>query len=459
MSERYHFIGIGGIGMSGLAHILLGKGVAVSGSDIAVNYVTEGLIKAGATIANGQSAANISDLMTVVYSSDIKSTNPEYQEAVRRKCKMLHRSELLAHLVEGHKSLAVAGTHGKTTTSALLSTVLVEAGLEPSFAVGGVLPQFNTNARAGNGELFAFEADESDRTFLNYHPFGAIVTNIDNDHLNAYEGSEEVLRKSFDTFMNQVKSAKHLFWCGDDSALNALQHPGQRYGFEEHCDWRVMNFRQEGFHSLFDIASAGHVYKDVELALIGRHNALNATAVFGLSISLGVPEEAIRRAFKAFKGVKRRCERKGEAANVVFIDDYAHHPTEIEATLKALRNAVKRQRLVVVFQPHRYSRTQDCLGQYGSVFEGADELIVTEIYSAGETPIPGLSHEVILSEVQESSRVPCQHISRSTLAEKLSCIVRSNDVVVTLGAGDITKVAAETLLILEKIAGNPYNES
>lgn len=450
MAQTYHFIGIGGIGMSGLARILLSKNIPVTGSDIAYNYTIEGLVTAGATVHKGHSADFIHPQMTVVYGTDIKTDNPEYMAAIKYQCKMLHRADLLAHLIEDQRSFAVAGTHGKTTTSALLSTVFVEGGLDPSFAVGGMMPEFHANSRFGKSDIFAFEADESDRSFLKYHPLGAIVTNIDNDHLISYEGSEKLLIESFKQFMQQVKSPKYLFWCAEDVHLRKLNMPGQKYGFGNDCDWRASNIVQKGFYLQFDIIGSGKLYKDIELARIGSYNVLNALAVFGLAITFGVEEHAIRNAFKNFKGVMRRCEIKGEVNGILFLDDYAHHPTEIQVTLKSIREAVRERRIVAIFQPHRYSRTQDCLGMYGSIFDSVDELIVTDIFGAGETPIPNLSSENIISEIKAVSPVHIQYVPRSALNHKLAELVRPHDVVVTLGAGDVTKLAPEIIALLEK---------
>jgi len=456
MDKRYHFIGIGGIGMSALARILLHRKIPVSGSDIALSYTIEGLIKEGAIIHRGHSGEIITPEMTVVYSSDIKNDNPEYQAALKLKCKLLHRSELLAQLIQGHRSLAVAGTHGKTTTSALLASVLVGAGLDPSFAVGGILPQFHANSRCGHGDIFAFEADESDGTFLKYHPFGAIITNIDDDHLNNFDNRFDKLVEAFRIFMSQVKSPEHLFWCGDDQHLSKLQVLGKTYGFGAGCDWVASNYRQKGFHIFFDIKREGRTYKDIEVASIGRYNALNALAVFGLATSLGISEDAIRMAFRSFQGVMRRCEKKGAYEGIRFLDDYAHHPTEISVTLQAIRNAVPEQRLVAIFQPHRYSRTQSCLGSYGTIFDQADELIVTDIFAAGESPISNLTHQNIIEEVQQASSISTQYVPRSALSHMLATFLRPGDVVVTLGAGDVTKVASETLSALER-TGTAYS--
>lgn len=450
MTDSYHFIGIGGIGMSGLAHLLLSQKLSVTGSDISFNPIIENLIKEGAVIHRGQAAENISPHTKVVYSSDIKSDNPEYEAAIKMHCPLLHRADLLAEILKKFRSLAVAGTHGKTTTSSLLATVLVEAGLDPSFAVGGMLPAFQRNARLGTGDLFAFEADESDRSFLKYYPFGAIITNIDNDHLINYEGNIRQLVEAFKTFMEQVQSSQHLFWCREDAYLSQLHMPGQSYGFHSASDWKIVALHQEGFQIFFDLEHQGHIYSQIELALIGRHNVLNAAAVFGLAITLGVSEASIRQTFKTFQGVLRRCERKGVFNDILFLDDYAHHPTEIQTTLQGIRQAIGAKRLIAVFQPHRYSRTQDCLGQYGKIFEAANELIVTDIYGAGEIPIPSISPLLIQEEIAQHSNVSCQYVPRTALSHYLSQLVQPHDVIVTLGAGDITKVSNETLSLLEK---------
>lgn len=448
MSKKYHFIGIGGIGMSGLAHILLKKNIFVSGSDIAISPVVESLIKLGAVVCKGHAAKNISEEMIVVYTSDIKPDNPEYAAAIEKGCRIMHRSDLLAELIEGHKSLAVAGTHGKTTTSALLSTVLVDAGCDPSFAVGGVLPQFQGNSRLGQGEYFAFEADESDQSFLKYHPFGAIVTNIDHDHLVNYANCFENLVEAFKKFMHQVQSANHLVWCGDDPHLKQLHLPGHSYGFGAHCDWKVSNLRQDGFQSIFDLQSPQGYFKEIESALIGEHNALNAAGVFVLALLSGVKESSIRQTLRTFPGVLRRCEKKGIVNGILFLDDYAHHPAEIKTTLNGIRRAIGGKRLVAVFQPHRYTRTQECLGTFGACFQAADEVIVTDIYGAGETPVPTLSGEIVMQEIK--AKLPaCQYVPRTALCHKLSQYVEAEDVVVTLGAGDITKVGNETLILLQ----------
>lgn len=452
---KLHFIGIGGIGMSGLARIMLAQNIHVSGSDLSANHITEGLINAGAHVSIGQSAQNIASAnTTVIYSSDIKKDNPEYQQALKLNCPLLHRSDLLALLMQQHKSLAVTGTHGKTTTSALLTAVLSEAGQKPSFAIGGIVPQFQTNAAKQQGEYFVAEADESDGTFLKYHPFGAIITNIDFDHMNHFL-TESALITAFHQFATQVTSPQHLFWCGDDARLSALKLPGISYGFGAHCDLCITSFTQVGWNIHFDIEFKKKKYSDIQLSLIGRHNALNAAAVFGLALSLGLSEQDIRKAFISFGGVMRRCEKKAELQGVLFLDDYAHHPTEIKTTLDGIRKATEERRLIAVFQPHRYSRTKDCLGTYKNIFDAADELFITDIYASGETPIPGLSHQQIIEEIQLASKLPCQYVPRSDLINTISSHLLPHDVVVTLGAGDITKLGTD---IAEKLKRNPIKK-
>jgi len=448
MKNKYHFIGIGGIGMSGLARLLLNKQDEVSGSDIAANAVTNKLSESGATIHIGHSEKYVNSGITVIYGTDIKKENPEYQQALKLKCQMLHRSELLQQIMSNYKGLAVAGTHGKTTTSSLLTWVLECSGESPSYAIGGVVPQLSSNAGYGKGKYFVAEACESDGTFLNYTPFGAIVTNIDFDHMDFYH-TEKALVDSFSKFLGQVTSSSHLFWCGDDKYMRAINPKGISYGFGENCALKVTNFKQHGWSLSYDASINGKQYRNIEVSLTGKHNALNSLAVFGLALSLGIEESQIRQALKSFGGVLRRCEKKGEVNGILFLDDYAHHPTEICATLDAIRGAIGERRLIVVFQPHRYSRSKECMGLYGGIFKQVDNLFVTEIYAAREAPIPGVTHEKIVAEIKEDLGERAQFISREHIAEKLRNFLRPHDVVVTLGAGDSTKICGE---VIEKFA-------
>lgn len=441
LPKKCHFIGIGGIGMSGLAQILLKHYVNVSGSDISSNANTQKLAQSGAKIFQSHSAENITHDAVVVYSSDIKKENPEYQAAINQKCPLWHRSDLLCCLMGQSKVLAVSGTHGKTTTTSLLTCVLLKANLDPTYAIGGVVAQLNSNAGYGKGEYFVAEADESDGTFLKYHPYGAIVTNIDNDHMNFFE-TEEKLINAFKTFLNQVSSAQHCFWCYDDLHLRSLNMPGFSYGFHPNSNLVISNFQQNEWCIIFDLSFKGKNYKEITLQLTGKHNALNGASVFGLALQLGIPEATIRDVFVNFKGVGRRCEKKWDKNDILFLDDYAHHPTEIKATLQAIRNAVKKKRIICIYQPHRYSRITHCLGFFGGVFNEADDVIITDLYASGETPIPGVSHEKVIEEVLQNGK-SCRYVSRQKLAETLKQEIKPFDVVVSLGAGDITKLADE----------------
>jgi len=433
MDKQYHFIGIGGIGMSALARILLDKKIPVSGSDLSTSVNIEQLTQKGAVVQKGHSAKHISPHHTVIFSTSIKESNPEFMAAKALKCSMLHRSELLADLMKDHRTFACTGTHGKTTTSSLLTAVLVEGGLDPTFAVGGMVQ--GLNGRLGKGPFFVAEADESDKTFLNYHPEGAIITNVEPEHMEHYKNVEN-LHQAFETFFRQVQNSELLFYCGDDLELTKLaKNRGIAYGFSSHCPLQLSNYHQVGWESHFDLTFEGRTYEDVVVALTGEHNALNAAAVFGLALRLGVDEEKIRKALATFSGIARRCQKRGEVRGVLFMDDYAHHPTEIEKTLKAVKEAVEERRLVVLFQPHRYSRTHDTLEAIGKAFEMADQVYVTDIYAAGEEPIEGITAERIVEKIRAASTVPCEKWSGANLYP--------HDVFLTMGAGDITHIHTE----------------
>lgn len=430
MDKKYHFIGIGGIGMSALARILLDKKIPVSGSDLSFSTNTKELAQKGAVINKGHSAKHISPQHTVVLSSIIRESNPELIAARALNCRIMHRSELLADLMQGERTLVCTGTHGKTTTSSLLTTVLVGSGLDPTFAVGGMLQ--GLNGRLGKGGFFIAEGDESDASFLNYHPEGAIITNIGLEHMAHYKSVED-LHHAFKTFIGQITNDSLFFYCGDDSELSRLaDHRGVSYGFSETCALRITHYRQEGWTSYFDMSFEGNTYKDISLNLIGRHNALNAGAVFGLALGLGIAEEKIRESLKTFSGVDRRCQKKGNLESVLQLDDYAVHPTEIKKTLDSIREVIEERRLVVLFQPHRYSRVRDLLTDFGTSFAVADQVYVDNIYPAGEEPIAGITIEQVIEEIALHSRVPCEKWSRQALMP--------HDVFVTMGAGDVTYV-------------------
>ncbi|MBS0620034.1 MAG: UDP-N-acetylmuramate--L-alanine ligase [Verrucomicrobia bacterium] len=444
MEEKTHFIGIGGIGMSALARILLEQGKRVSGSDISSSPLIEKLEARGAEIHFGHSSDHVQGVTSVICSTDIKEDNPELQEAKRLGLPILHRSQLLSQLMEGKQPLLVTGTHGKTTTSSFLAHVLVRAGTHPSFAVGGMIQSLGVNGGFGSGDYFVAEADESDGSFLAYTPYGAIITNIDNDHLDYWKDAES-LRQGFLQFAKQIQSTRHLFWCGDDETLSSLHLKGFSYGFLEKNALCITDFRQDHWKTYFDLSFLGTRYDEIEIPLIGAHNVLNAAAVFGLCMQLSLPEESIREGFRTFRGVSRRAEWKGEERSIAVFDDYAHHPTEIFATLRAFKQCVKDRRLIVAFQPHRYSRTRDCFAEFGPALHYADELILTDIYAAREKPLDGITIENLISKIQETTGKEVHYVPRGELSTYLAGKLKPHDVLLTMGAGDITHVGPEVL--------------
>jgi UDP-N-acetylmuramate--alanine ligase len=440
----YHFIGLGGIGMSALARIVLQRGGAVQGSDLKSSALLEELEREGAKVQIGHMAEFVEKNATVIYSSDIKAENVEWQQAKEKNLKILHRSDLLHELLKDHKSLLVTGTHGKTTTTALLAFTLMEAGLDPSFVIGGLLRPFNVNGKAGHGEYFVAEADESDGSFLKTPAYAAILTNLENDHLE-YWGSERMLDLAFQQFIAQTK---HLFWCCDDERLLKLKTKGTSYGFSSKADLQITHFRQTKKGIVFNLGK----YKDIELSLMGRHNALNGAAVFGLLLSLNVSESAIRSAFQKFAGTARRLEFKGEKHKTAVYDDYGHHPNEIKATLKALRDHVAERRLVVVFQPHRYTRVRDLFEEFTACFEDADEVMMTDIYSAGEAPIPGITSATLYAKMREKLGAKVHFFPRTHLESGVASFLKPLDVVLTIGAGDVTQTGDPILNLLAERA-------
>jgi UDP-N-acetylmuramate--alanine ligase len=310
-----------------------------------------------------------------------------------------------------------------------------------------VITSLNSNGGHGKGGYFVAEADESDGSFLSYQAFGAIVTNIDNDHLDYWKTPDRMMG-GFHRFLEKIQSPPHLFWCGDDRNLRALKPKGYSYGFDAKNDLQIKAWRQEGWSNIFDLFFEGIEYTEIQLPLIGGHNVLNAAAVFGMGIKIGLQEERIRRAFGNFKGVSRRAEWKGGKGGIAVFDDYGHHPTEIFATLRAVKQAVADRRLVVAFQPHRYTRTRDCLHEFGVAFERADLLVLTDIYSAGEVNESGITNEILFSSIKNGTILDVRFAPRETLSEFLAHLLQPEDVLLTMGAGDITRVGPEVLKLL-----------
>jgi UDP-N-acetylmuramate--alanine ligase len=427
---KFHFIGIGGVGMSALARILIEKGHEVSGSDLKKSYVTSGLFDAGARIFCGHRKENIEEGQIVVYSTAIKPDNPEWLAAKQNKC--MHRSELLEELLSEKDPILVVGAHGKTSTTSLLSYICEVAGFDPSFVIGGFSPSLQgINGKFGKGNYFIAEGDESDGSFLRARPYGAIITNVDFDHLDFWK-TEDALLEAYQNFIKGAIRKELLFYWNVD---------GVSYGFEEGALCRALNIRFKGGKQFFDVNFQGVSYRDIELNMLGKHNVLNALASFGMAISIGCGLMEIRKALKSFKGVKRRLEWKGDLKGASIFDDYAHHPKEIESTLEAVKEAFSERRKVVIFQPHRYSRMKDFIDDFIklSVWKDSDELIVTDIFSAGEDEIEGITTDAFLKRLEKKAT----YIPRENITEFIKRFILPNDIVITLGAGDITEVGAE----------------
>lgn len=444
-----HFIGIGGVGMSALASYFLDGSHAVKGSDLSSSKSTEWLKGKGAKIYFGQKDDQVESTDLVIYSSDIKEDNPELVSAKRQGCPLYHRSDLLAWIANNRYSIGIAGTHGKTTTTALCAWVFHQCGVDPSYAIGGHFQKsLIGNGYQGRGEPFIFEADESDGTFTKYAPAAAIITNVGSDHLEHY-GSQEGIVSAFEKFSMQVKDPSKLFYHADHE-----QSRGIRYGLTSDCALYASNVIQEGWTMSFTAHFSGKTYDSIRVAGIGRHTVLNGLAVFGLALAFGLPEAGIRSALETFPGVKRRCERINSLSDVTLIDDYAHHPREIETTLKGIADAVFPRKVIAIFQPHRFTRTRDCMGSFYPVFDAADQVIITDIYPAREKPIEGIKAEAIVDELHEKGNGCSEYIPQEALLEAVFERIRPMDVVVTLGAGDITRFNS---LLDEKLRSEPLS--
>ena len=445
-----HFIGIGGIGMSGIAEILINIGYEVSGSDLRASEQTKRLESLGGKIFIGHSSSNILDYNVVVTSSAIDTSNPEIIEARKRKIPIIHRSEMLAELIRLKHGIGIAGTHGKTTTSSMLASVLSDGGMNPTAIIGGKVFNFGSNARIGQGEYIVFEADESDGSFLKLLPTIAIVTNIDADHLDHYKYFEG-LKEAFLTYINNIPFYGYSVLCTDDNVIRELlpriERPYYTYGFNDDADFTAHNIRMENGKTCFTCSYKEKPIGDFTLSQLGNHNVLNSLSVIAVSLEIGLKYEAIRDGLKNFEGVGRRLERIGEKNNILVMDDYGHHPTEIRATLSALKNLGRR--VVVIFQPHRYSRTKLLWDEFGRSFGHADEIFLTGIYPAGEEPIEGISAELILQSVKKHGNRDAALIERfEDIADSVVRVLRDGDVVITLGAGDIYKIGP---VVLDKI--------
>ena len=395
-AKRVHFIGIGGIGMSGIAELLVNLGYTVSGSDMQRTDITDRLESLGARIALGHDARHVSDAEVVVYSSAVRSTNPEMEAARTRGVAVVPRADILAELMELRQGIAVAGAHGKTTTTSMIALVLDVAGLDPTVVIGGIVSSFGSNAKLGRGKYLVAEADESDRSFLKLSPRFAVITNIDREHLEAYHGFDD-LKIAFVQFANGVPGNGAVIMCIDDPHLQRMRdditRPVITYGFNESADVTAVGVQMQGFGSVCTVRARKPGGRTVELgqmtlSIPGRHNVLNALAAVAMARELGIGWSDITQALAGFHGADRRFQRRGDAGGVVVVEDYGHHPTEIAAVIAAAK-PIATGRLILAFQPHRFSRTQFLLSEFGRAFAGADVLVLTDIYAAGEDPIAG----------------------------------------------------------------------
>ena len=453
--KKIHFVGIGGIGMSGIAEILLDQGFIVSGSDRALSEVTERLRSLGATIYEGHRADNIaSDVDTLVYSSAVVSENPEVVEAQRRKIPIVRRAEMLAEVMRLKYGIGIAGTHGKTTTTSMVSLVLMEGGLDPTVIVGGKLSGLGgTNARLGKGEFIVVEADEFDRSFLSITPTVAVLTTLETDHLDCYRDLEDI-KGAFVQFANKVPFYGFVVLCLDEPALQDIMPQLRKkklitYGLTPQADVQAVDIQHKENTSSFTVIRSLEELGRVTVQLPGNHNVQNALAAIAVGLELGVPFAQVKAGIERFTGVYRRWEKKGEAAGITLYDDYAHHPTECKATLSGVK-AGWRRRVVCAFQPHLFSRTRDFYEEFGKAFLLADVLVVTDVYPAREEPIQGVTGELITNAAKQYGHKEVHYVqNKKELPAYLKSITKKGDIVITMGAGDIWKFGEEYLALLK----------
>jgi UDP-N-acetylmuramate--alanine ligase len=450
--QRIHFVGIGGAGMGGIAEVLLNLGYTVQGSDLRASAMTERLRQLGGDVRLGHDAAQVEGADVVVVSSAVDADNVEVLAAQAHRIPIVRRAEMLGELMRFRYGIAVAGSHGKTTTTSLVASVLAEGGEDPTFVIGGRLNSVGTNARLGAGLYFVAEADESDASFMHLQPLIAVVTNIDADHMDAYGGDLARLRNTFVEFLHNLPFYGLAVLCVDDpgvcEVLPEIKRPIVTYGTRADADVRAEDVQFDGTHTRFTVQRPHAAPLAVELALPGLFNVRNALAAIAVATELGIDEAAIQRALTSFEGIGRRFERRGpvqtRAGEVLLLDDYGHHPTEIAATMEAARQAWPQRRLVLAFQPHRYTRTRDLLDDFAEVLSRADVLLLTEVYAAGEDPIPGADGRAIARAVRSRGRVEPVFVEDvHELAPALDDVLCAGDLLVTMGAGNIGAVAAE----------------
>ncbi|MDH5631957.1 MAG: UDP-N-acetylmuramate--L-alanine ligase [Gammaproteobacteria bacterium] len=451
--NKVHFVGIGGVGMCGIAEVLCNLGFSVSGSDLRASANTSRLSGLGAAINIGHDAGLVHGVDVVVVSSAIDTSNPEVAEAIALNIPVIPRAEMLGELMQLQRGIAIAGTHGKTSTTSLVASILAEGGLDPTFVIGGRLNSAGTNARLGKGDYLVAEADESDASFIHLHPLMAVVTNVDADHMSTYEGDFEKLKQTFVAFLHNLPFYGMAVLCYDDTVVRELlpriHKPVLTYGETEGADYRISDIRRDGRSSHFVISKPGNdAWSNFTINQPGTHNILNATAAIAVADVLGVAPVAIQKALQEFAGIGRRLQINGEyeidGKNVLFIDDYAHHPTEIRATLEAVRQGWQERRLVTVFQPHRYSRTHDLMDDFSAVLAEETSLVITEVYAAGEKPQSGADGRALCRAIRARGQADPVFVDDvEQLSDVLVNLLQDGDLVLTMGAGSIGQVAAE----------------
>jgi UDP-N-acetylmuramate--alanine ligase len=451
--KRIHFIGIGGSGMCGIAEVLLNQGYEISGSDISESVTTRHLEKLGATVFLGHRASNVEKANVIVVSSAINEENPEIIAARQKRIPVVPRAEMLAEIMRFRHGIAIAGTHGKTTTTSLIASILANGGMDPTFVIGGRLNSAGTNAKLGGSRYLVAEADESDASFLHLTPMVSVVTNIEADHMHTYGGDFERLKQTFVDFLHNLPFYGSAVMCIDDPVVAELTESVSRavitYGFNKDADVRAENVRQSGMKTAFTVIRPGdRPDLDVELQMPGEHNVLNALAAIAVATDEGVSDDAIRSALASFQGVGRRFQIQGEylidGKSVMLVDDYGHHPSEVGVTIKAIRDGWPDKRLVMIFQPHRYSRTSDLYDDFVRVLSEVDLLIMLDVYAAGEKPIPGADTRSLCRSIRQRSDLDPVYVEDpDELSEVLVKLLTEDDIVVTQGAGNVGQLSVE----------------
>ncbi|MCX8957562.1 UDP-N-acetylmuramate--L-alanine ligase [Erwinia psidii] len=453
--RHIHFVGIGGAGMGGIAEVLANEGYEISGSDLAPNAVTQHLTRLGATIYFNHRPENVSDASVVVVSTAVSQDNPEIIAAREARIPVIRRAEMLAELMRFRHGIAVAGTHGKTTTTAMVSSIYAEGGLDPTFVNGGLVKAAGTHARLGSSRYLIAEADESDASFLHLQPMVAIVTNIEADHMDTYQGDFENLKQTFINFLHNLPFYGRAVLCVDDAVIRDLiPRVGRQittYGFSEDADVRIASYEQHGAQGHFTLARNDKPLLRVTLNAPGRHNALNAAAAVAVATEEGIDDEEILSALESFQGTGRRFDFLGEYplqdvngmdGTAMLVDDYGHHPTEVDATIKAARAGWPDRQLVMVFQPHRYTRTRDLYDDFANVLSQVDVLLLLDVYAAGETPIPGADSRSLCRSIRGRGKVdPILVSDHDTVLEMLAPKLSGNDLILIQGAGNVGRIA------------------